>query len=138
MCPAPRKQQHDAVRRGRVAEFLAAAWLLHHLNAYVAIPPDPNDTDLLLQIEEGEWRSIQVKSTFTHDENLVANVTKSNGERYKTDYMLIVDTNDGDATFWLIPTKDITEKSRIILTNYADYYMGGFNEPPTQYDGKPL
>jgi len=114
-----------------VAEFLAAAWLLHHLNAYVAIPPDPNDTDLLLQTEDGKWLSIQVKMTFVHDDELVANVSKSNGQSYETDYILIVFPPDeccGDR-YYLIPTNKIREKSRVMLRNYESYRKD-FNQAP--------
>jgi len=120
----PRTQQQNAGRVGRVAEHLAAAWLLRHNNVYVSIMPDPSDCDLVVLFPDGDIASIQVKAAYWSSRNcMMANCASSRGQLYRNvEYLLIVDMASGPGDhFYLIPTTVVRERSHLRLARYQRY-----------------
>lgn len=133
------RQQHNAARRGRQAEYLAAAWLLGH-DVWVSIMPDAASTDLMVQRRDFPQRrlSIQVKAVYHKTERgrtfRTVNTSRSDGSVYDSglvDYVLAVDLDT--LTFWLLPAK--LGKTRLRLTGKYSGYAYGWGDRSSVFGG---
>lgn len=136
------KQQHDATRRGRSAEYLAAAWLLRNHDVWVSVMPDAASTDLMIQLQSNPRKrlSVQVKRVFDRALTLksgrrtsyrTVNLSRSDGSKYTpelADYVLAVD--EDNLMFWLLPVR-AGMPGRIRLTKtYSGYAFGWSDAAP--------
>jgi hypothetical protein len=114
------------------APVTAAAWFMHR-GCAVSFPAEPTVYDLLVETPEGLMR-VQVKTTtFNGKDGWLAGAghhpdthSKRKGHvlAYSPDEIDLFFIIDGDMTMYLIPSRAIAGRVRILLRTYRKYIIG--------------
>lgn len=123
--------QPDLAHLRRAAESLAATWFML-CGCKIASPQEPDVYDLLVEIAN-DWKRVQVKTTTckTKDGWLVQIGRRPYSignnallEPYDPEIIELFFIVDGDLTVYVIPSRAVGGRTKILLRSYKKYVVG--------------